>query len=98
MAVSAPIATITVRNLDGRVKERLRVRATQNGRSMEAEARLILSNALTPELGESSNLAAAIRRHVAPLGSLDLAERSAITIGDLPSLGRSPPTSPSFWD
>ncbi len=36
------MAAITVRNLDDRLKERLRVRAARNGRSMEAEVRAIL--------------------------------------------------------
>lgn len=39
-------STLTVRNLDEVVKERLRVRAAENGRSMEAEARAILRDAL----------------------------------------------------
>ncbi|WP_170289487.1 bifunctional phosphopantothenoylcysteine decarboxylase/phosphopantothenate--cysteine ligase CoaBC [Brucella pituitosa] len=36
------MASITIRNLDDAAKERLRVRAAQNGRSMEEEARLLL--------------------------------------------------------
>ena len=36
------MASITIRNLDDDVKTRLRVRAVENGRSMEEEARLIL--------------------------------------------------------
>ena len=36
------MASITIRNLDDTVKERLRVRAAMHGRSMEDEARLIL--------------------------------------------------------
>lgn len=38
--------SLTIRRLDERVKERLRVRAARNGRSMEEEARLILSQAV----------------------------------------------------
>lgn len=45
---SAP-ASITIRNLDPALKERLRVRAAQHGQSMEAEARVILQTALVPE-------------------------------------------------
>ena len=33
------MATLTIRNLDEKVKRRLQVRAALNGRSMEAEAR-----------------------------------------------------------
>lgn len=39
-------STLTVRNLDEAVKARLRVRAAEHGRSMEAEARAILRDAL----------------------------------------------------
>ena len=38
------VATITIRKLDDDVKRRLRLRGAQNGRSMEAEARAILTN------------------------------------------------------
>ena len=40
------MSSITIRNLDPAVKERLRIRATQHGRSMEAEARSILQSSL----------------------------------------------------
>ena len=47
-----PLATITVRNLDDDVQVRLRQRAAANGRSMEAEARAILTAAVArPGLG-----------------------------------------------
>lgn len=36
------MASLTIRNLEHDTKERLRVRAAQNGRSMEEEARAIL--------------------------------------------------------
>jgi antitoxin FitA len=67
------MATLTIRNLDAVVKQRLRVLAARHGRSMEAEARSILSGAVAgdreqPEL----NLAEAIRRRFAPLGGVDL--------------------------
>lgn len=37
------MASITIRNLDDNVKKRLRKQAAENGRSLEAEAREILS-------------------------------------------------------
>jgi plasmid stability protein len=40
------MSTLTVRNLDDALKKRLRVRAAENGRSMEAEARAILRSTL----------------------------------------------------
>lgn len=42
------MALLTIRNLDDDVKERLRVRAAKNKRSMEAEARAILKDVLAP--------------------------------------------------
>jgi antitoxin FitA len=41
------MAAISVRDLDDRVRERLRVRAARNGRSMEAEIRAILTEAVS---------------------------------------------------
>ena len=47
------MVSITIRNLDDKVKTRLRILAAGHGRSMEEEARLILAGAveqdLTPE-------------------------------------------------
>jgi|CXWL01.1.fsa_nt_gi plasmid stability protein len=40
------MATLLIRNLDDSVRDSLRVRAAERGRSMEEEARLILANAL----------------------------------------------------
>jgi antitoxin FitA len=67
------MATLTIRNVDAAVKERLRLRAARHGRSMEAEARTILSDAIAGDRVESEpNLAEAIRRRFAPLGGVDL--------------------------
>ncbi len=44
------MAALTIRNLDEDVKRRLRIRAAENGRSMEAEAREILRAALRERL------------------------------------------------
>ena len=65
--------SITIRKLDADVKNRLRIRAANNGRSMEAEARLILRDALvTKPSQDSENLAEIIRAHMAPLGGVEL--------------------------
>ena len=45
------MANITIRNLEIGVKERLRVRAAMNGRSMEEEARVILRSAVNGVTG-----------------------------------------------
>jgi plasmid stability protein len=66
-----PMSSITIRNLDPAVKERLRVRAAQHGHSMEAEARDIISSAVGAERPREVNLAEAIRRRFAPLAGAD---------------------------
>lgn len=43
------MSNLTIRKIDPGVKERLRVRAARNGRSMEEEARRILGEACGPE-------------------------------------------------
>jgi len=45
--LEAPIATLTIRDLPDDVRDRLRVRAAQHGRSMESEVRAILLAAVT---------------------------------------------------
>lgn len=50
------MATLTIRKLDPAVKEQLRVRAAQHGRSMEEEARRILAEACDQE-ARAENLA-----------------------------------------
>ena len=66
------MATLTVRNVDATLKERLRIRAARNGRSMEAELRVILNEALSVEKDREPDLAQAIRRRFAPLGGVEL--------------------------
>ena len=66
------MASITIRNLDDRVKTKLRVRAARHGRSMEEEARAIIRAALNESRSQPRNLAEAIRRRFAPLGGVDL--------------------------
>lgn len=69
----ASTASVTIRNLDGRVKERLRVRAAQNGRSMEAELRAIITEAVeSPTRPPDFNLYDRIRARVEPLGGIEL--------------------------
>lgn len=65
------MASITIRNLDDALKQRLRVRAAEHGRSMEEEAREILRE-VVGDGPPPRDLAAAIRKRVAPLGGLDL--------------------------
>jgi plasmid stability protein len=67
------MSSITIRNLDPAIKERLRVRAAEHGHSMEAEARRILQTTLKgPARAPASNLYERIRALVEPLGGIDL--------------------------
>jgi plasmid stability protein len=70
---------ITIRKLEETVKSKLRVRAAENGRSMEEEAREILKNALNKSAAEPVDLATSVRRRFAAIGvGLPLAERGAV--------------------
>ena len=67
------MSSITIRNLDSAVKERLRIRAAQHGHSMEAEARRILQAALKkPERPRGRSLYDRIHARFAPLGGVNL--------------------------
>ena len=77
------MSSITIRNLDPAIKERLRVRAAEHGHSMEAEVRRILQLAVAaPPPGR--NLYERIHARFAALGGVEL---------DLPAreLTREPP-------
>ena len=65
------MANITIRNLDDEVKTGLRVRAAQNGRSMEEEVRRILREAVRRKQS-SQNLAKLIGARFGPLGGVEL--------------------------
>ena len=66
------MASITILRLDDAVKARLRLRAASHSRSMEEEAREILKSGLRPESAPRLNLAQSIRRHIEPLGGVEL--------------------------
>jgi len=67
------MSSITIRNLDPDLKEHLRVRAAEHGRSMEAEARHILQTALRNRgPGRGRNLVERIQARFAPFGGVDL--------------------------
>jgi plasmid stability protein len=65
------MASLIIRKLDDTVKQRLRVRAAQNGRSMEEEAREILTAGLSQGSSQQPNLFEAIRKVVEPLGGIE---------------------------
>jgi plasmid stability protein len=66
------MASITICNLDDEIMQRLSVRASDRGHSVEEEARVILHR-VTSEVSAPRNLAAAIRARVAPADRVDLA-------------------------
>ncbi|MBN9151035.1 MAG: Arc family DNA-binding protein [Micrococcales bacterium] len=79
------MAAVSVRDLDDEVKDRLRVRAAANGRSMEAEIRAILVDAVN-DTKESVGLLAALEDRFGALGGAEL---------DLPPRA-TPPRAASF--
>ena len=71
------MATLTIRDLDDEIRALLRIRAAQHGRSMEAEVREILRNAVT-QPATQTGLGSRIHEFFADLGDveLDLPERT----------------------
>lgn len=82
------MASITIRRLEGATKERLRIRASHHGRSMEEEAREILKVALTGKGTTERNLAESIRRRFAALGGVELADLPREPMRRPPNLGK----------
>ena len=76
------MASLTIRNLDNSLKSQLRQRAALHGRSMEAEARIILAQSLNISSGEQ-NLAATIQERF-----------KALEIEALPIPARQPVRNP----
>lgn len=68
------MASITIRNLDKSIKEKLRIRAAGHGHSMEEEVRQILKETVTKESAPAQNLADRIRKRFEPLGGVELPE------------------------
>lgn len=65
------MSAVSIRNLDDRVKERLRLRTARHGRPMEAEMRVILTEAVRePRDGES--LVSALMDRYAELGGVEV--------------------------
>ncbi len=65
------MAAVSIRGLDDHVREQLRVRAARNGRSMEAEMRSILVDAVRGN-PESSGLFPALLDRFSALGGVEL--------------------------
>jgi antitoxin FitA len=65
------MAALSIRDLDDQVRERLRVRAAANGRSMESEVRAILAEAVR-EPSDSSDLFLALMDRFSAIGGVEL--------------------------
>ena len=66
------MASMTIRDIDDRLKARLRLRAAHHGRSMEEEAREILRTALAARRSPNGSLVNCIRARIEPLGGIEL--------------------------
>ena len=82
------MASITIRNLDEKLKQDLRVRAAHHSRSMEDEARDILRNALATREQRSTSLAKAVHRRFAQFGGIDIAVQPRELIPEPPCFDR----------
>jgi plasmid stability protein len=79
------MATLTIRNVEPALKERLRIRAARNGRSMEAELRALLMTTLRGEGEHEVNLAEAIRRRFLPFGGIELEPHPPVVVRKPPA-------------
>ena len=102
-AIIDSMAAITIRQLEEKIKSRLRVRAAHHGRSMEEEAREILRAALTGSLPPEGNLTDAIRRRFAAFGGFELEPPRRDALRSAPEFGadrsrdnRSPENRPRY--
>ena len=67
------MASITIRQLDDTLKRKLRVRAAENGHSMEEEARIILGGALDRQPAKpATKFGTAVRELFKPFGDVEL--------------------------
>lgn len=66
------MASLTIRNINPRLKAKLRVRAARHARSMEEEVRVILRDALATDSEKPTNLATLIMDLFQPLGGVEL--------------------------
>lgn len=66
------MGSITIRNLDDGVKEKIRVRAARHRRSMEEEARRLLALAVEIPSDEEVGLGTTIRKRFAAAGGFKL--------------------------
>jgi antitoxin FitA len=92
MSLEPAMAMLTIRDLDDALKQRLRLRAAGNARSMEEEARQILRSALTATStpGAGPDLATRIRQRFAGLGDIALPIAPREPMREPPDLADTP--------
>jgi plasmid stability protein len=81
------MASLIVRNLSDALKAKLKLRAAHNGRSMEEEVRVILSEALSQDDPVRTHLAERIHRRFTGLNGFDLPEIAREPVRQPPQLG-----------
>lgn len=65
------MATLTIRDLDDEIRDKLRIRAAEHGRSMEAEVREILAAAFRPSDEDDYGWADRIHARFAEIGGVE---------------------------
>jgi plasmid stability protein len=73
------MATITIRNLEESIKNRLRVQAASHNRSMEEEVRIILRGAVQDDK-ESERIGTRIHKRFIEAGGIDLPEAKRVQV------------------
>lgn len=91
------MSTITVRDLDDEVRRRLRVRAATAGRSMEAEIRVILTDAVRSSSAVERSLGSWIAEELDGIGDdepgiFDVRRHDRVRPVDLAGAGRDDST------
>ena len=66
------MATLTIRNLDEKLKSLLRIQAAQHDHSMEEEARIILKEALFTQAEDFNKLGSLIYERFIAVGGVEL--------------------------
>jgi plasmid stability protein len=94
-AKECDVGTLTIRNLDDPLKNRLRLRAAARNRSMEEEARQILRAALEEPTAPAQDLGTRIRARFSALGDVQLAVGPREPVRRPPDLDAPSPAAPS---
>jgi plasmid stability protein len=71
------MARVLIRELDDRVVEKLKARASRNGRSLQAELQMIVERAAATDVVDGSAVAARIRRKLSDRKHSDSAALAA---------------------